>query len=43
MKWLAQIVPALVISYLLSAVFVALLGMFLKGWYLIFLMGWNAL
>lgn len=43
MKWLAQVVPAVVVSYLIVGVGLALIGLFLKAWYLIFMLGWNAL
>lgn len=43
MKWLFQVIPALVLSYLIAAVFVGLIGLFLKAWYLIFMFGWNSL
>lgn len=43
MKWLTEVLPALVVSYLIVGVGLALIGLFLKAWYLIFLLGWNAL
>ena len=43
MKWLLQVVPAIVISYLIFGVFIAFIGLCLKAWYLIFMLGWNAL
>lgn len=43
MKWLTEVLPAVVFSYLIVGVGLALIGLFLKAWYLIFLLGWNAL
>jgi len=43
MKWLTEVLPALVVSYLIVAVGIGLVGLFLKAWYLIFMLGWNAL
>ena len=43
MKWLKEVLPAVVVSYLIVGVAIALIGLFLKAWYLIFMLGWNAL
>jgi len=43
MRWFTEVVPTLLISYLIFGVALALIGLFLKAWYLIFMLGWNAL
>jgi len=43
MKWLLQVVPAIVISWLMVGVLIAFVGLCFKAWYLIFMLGWNAL
>lgn len=39
MKWLLQVGTVLALSYLA----IALVGLALKTWYLLFMWGWNAL
>lgn len=43
MRWLMEVAPPLVLSYVIAGVALALIGLFLKAWYLIFMLGWNAL
>lgn len=43
MKFLIEVTTALMLSTLMLAVLVGLAGMFFKAWYLVFMLGWNAI
>ncbi|CAB4136547.1 hypothetical protein UFOVP312_14 [uncultured Caudovirales phage] len=43
MRRLIEIGSAFVISCLIAGIGIALVGLFLKAWYLVFMLGWNAI